>query len=88
MPIVQINMMEGRSAETKRAMVAAVTDALSDTLGAPPDAVRILINELRPENYALAGLTAADQPLSERPGRNNGSSNGNGHSTVHSGNGS
>ncbi len=57
MPIIQVNMMEGRSVQQKRAMVAAVTRAVGDTLGADPNTVRIIINELIPEHYAVAGLT-------------------------------
>lgn len=69
MPIIQVHLMEGRSREQKRRMVAAITDATVEALGVAPDSVRILIHELQPEHYALAGVTAADRPLSARPGR-------------------
>jgi 4-oxalocrotonate tautomerase len=66
MPIVHIEMMEGRSTETKRRMVAAVTHALSNSLNAPPESVRIVIQELQPDHYAVGGVTAAEQPLADR----------------------
>lgn len=75
MPIIQINLMEGRSPAQKRALVASVTDAVVEALGADPQSVRILIHELQPENYALAGITAAEQSLASRPGHGS-----NGHS--------
>lgn len=63
MPIIQINMMQGRSVQQKRAMVAAITAAVHATIGAAPQSVRIIINELKPENYSVAGHTAEAQPL-------------------------
>lgn len=69
MPIIQIAMMEGRSVAQKRAMVAAVTQVMVDTLGANPKAVRIIINELVPEHFAVGGITAGEQPLASRADR-------------------
>lgn len=66
MPIVNIDLMEGRSVAAKRGMVAAVTDALVRALGVPPESVRILIHELDPEHFAVAGRTAGEAPLAQR----------------------
>ena len=68
MPIIQINLLEGRTVEQKRAMVAAVTDAIVSSLAAPRESVRIIINELGCENFAVAGTTAGQLPLSARNG--------------------
>lgn len=70
MPIIQVNMLEGRSTAEKRALVAALTDAVVESLGSDPQSVRIMIHELAAENYALAGTTAADRPLAQRRGTN------------------
>ena len=61
MPIVQIELLEGRTVEQKRAMVKEVTDAICRTLNAPPDAVRIIIRDMKFENYAAAGVLRSDQ---------------------------
>jgi len=61
MPIVQIDLLEGRTVEQKRAMVKEVTDAICRTLGAPADAVRIIIRDMKYENYATAGILRSDQ---------------------------
>lgn len=66
MPIIQVNMLEGRTIVQKRALVAAITEAVCKTLGAAPQSVRIIINELQPDHYAVAGVTAAEQPLAAR----------------------
>lgn len=61
MPIVEVHVAEGRSVAQKRAMVAAVTEAVSNTMAAPVSAVRIIIHELTPENYAIGGVTIGEK---------------------------
>ncbi len=60
MPIVQIEMFEGRTLEQKRNMVKEVTSALVKTVDCPPEAVRIIIREMKKENYAVTGLLSCD----------------------------
>lgn len=74
MPIVQVNMLEGRSVEQKRRMITAVTGALVESLGIAADSVRILIQELPAEHFAVAGVSAGERPLGAR--RANGASRG------------
>lgn len=66
MPIIQVNMLEGRSITQKRAMIAAITDAVVGSLGVSAESVRIMINEMHPEHFALAGISAGEQPLCTR----------------------
>ncbi len=61
MPIVQIELLEGRTVEQKRALVKEVTDAICRTVNAPPEAVRIILREMKFENYAGAGVLRCDQ---------------------------
>jgi 4-oxalocrotonate tautomerase len=56
MPVIIINMLEGRSAEKKRKLLRKVTDAVVETLEVEPESVRIIINEIPKENFAVAGL--------------------------------
>ena len=58
MPIIQMNLMQGRSEAMKRDAIVAVTDAVVRTLGVRREQVRIMINELLPENYGMGGETA------------------------------
>ncbi|MDO5096691.1 MAG: 4-oxalocrotonate tautomerase [Peptostreptococcaceae bacterium] len=55
MPVVQVEMMEGRTVEQKKAMVKKVTEALVETVGCSKDAVTVIIREMEKENYARAG---------------------------------
>ncbi|WP_022975945.1 tautomerase family protein [Nevskia ramosa] len=66
MPIIQVNMLEGRTVTQKRALHVALTDAAVAALGVPKDSVRVLIHELGVEHFALAGITAGELPLSKR----------------------
>ncbi|WP_293397079.1 2-hydroxymuconate tautomerase family protein [Nevskia sp.] len=66
MPIIQVNMLEGRTVTQKRALHAALTEAAVAALGVPKDSVRVMIHELGQEHFALAGITAGELPLSKR----------------------
>lgn len=61
MPIVQIDLLEGRTVDQKRALVKAVTDAICNTVNASPEAVRIILRDMKFENYATAGVLRSDQ---------------------------
>jgi len=60
MPILQVEMLKGRTIEQKRNMVKKVTDAITETLDFPKEAVRIIIREMELENFASAGVLRAD----------------------------
>lgn len=55
MPIITINMKEGRTLEKKQKLVKQVTDAVCSSLELTPDHVRIILNEMGPQDYAVAG---------------------------------
>ncbi len=61
MPIVQIDMFEGRTIEQKRALVDKVTRAIAEAVGCPEDAVRIILRDVKRENFAHAGKLQCDQ---------------------------
>lgn len=57
MPIAQIHMLEGRTEEQKAAVIEKVTDALCEAVGAPREAVRVMIMEMANTNYGIGGDT-------------------------------
>ncbi len=61
MPIVRIELLQGRAHTVKNELIARVTDAVVTTLGIDPDQVRVLIYELPPEHWAVGGQTKATQ---------------------------
>lgn len=60
MPIVHIDILE-RTVEAKRKLVAAVTDAVVDSLGVSPESVTIVINDMKADHYAVAGVLHTDK---------------------------
>ena len=60
MPLVTIQMVEGRSLEQKRQMVKDITDAVCKNVGCPPDAVSITLIEGKRENFGKAGKLLCD----------------------------
>ncbi|HEU4976306.1 MAG TPA: 2-hydroxymuconate tautomerase [Baekduia sp.] len=61
MPLIQVTLVEGRSAEAKRALMEQLTDATVRTIGAPRDAVRVILAEVPPEHWAVGGRPKSDR---------------------------
>jgi len=60
MPFVQIDFLEGRSVEQKRALVKKVTEAIVETANCPAEAVNIILREMPKEHLANAGKLRSD----------------------------
>ncbi|MBM4226716.1 MAG: 4-oxalocrotonate tautomerase [Gammaproteobacteria bacterium] len=60
MPLVQIHMLEGRSAEQKRALIEKVTEAVCASVAAPKEAVRVLITEVPKSHWGIGGVSAQE----------------------------
>ncbi|CAB4336130.1 MAG: 2-hydroxymuconate tautomerase family protein [Actinobacteria bacterium] len=60
MPFIQITLVEGRSVQQKRDLIAQVTQAAIDTVNATPENVRIAIYEVSADEWGVAGQTVAD----------------------------
>ena len=61
MPIIQVHMIEGRTVDQKRALVTSMTDAVAKSLNVKPDDVRIILQEMAKQDYAVAGVLIADK---------------------------
>jgi 4-oxalocrotonate tautomerase len=61
MPIVHIELLEGRSIEQKRDMVKKVTDAIVETAGCPIEAVKIVICEMQKTHFGEGGILRSDR---------------------------
>lgn len=61
MPLIQVSILKGRTAEQKRMLLGALTDAVVASVGGSPNSVRVIINEIEPSNWSVAGA-----PFSER----------------------
>ncbi|MGD9568210.1 MAG: 2-hydroxymuconate tautomerase [Sedimentibacter sp.] len=61
MPIIQVEMLKGRTLEQKRAMAEKVTQAVVETANCPKEAVRIIIREMEFENFSQGGVLKCDE---------------------------
>lgn len=61
MPIVQVELLKGRTVEQKRQMAKKVTEAIVESINCPAEAVRVIIREMSKEDYAVAGKLMIDE---------------------------
>lgn len=58
MPIMIVKLQEGRPPEKLEALIAALTEAAQQTLGAPKETIRVLIEEVPKTHWGIGGLSA------------------------------
>lgn len=56
MPTIRVEMFEGRTPEQKQAFVKAVTEATVKTLGTSPEAVDVVLFEIKKSDWATGGV--------------------------------
>ena len=61
MPVIRIEMMEGRTVEQKRALAKELTDAFVRTCDGKADSVYVVIDDVKKENWAVAGKLVLDR---------------------------
>ena len=60
MPLIEIHLLEGRTPEQKKKLLASVTQAVHESLGSPLASIRVWVNEVSGDEYMAAGELAAD----------------------------
>ena len=55
MPIVTIEMLEGRSLEQKKEMAKRITDVITEVTDVNPEVVWIRFDEMKKENFSTSG---------------------------------
>ena len=76
MPIISVVIGEGRSSEKKRGLIRALTDAAVDSFDVRPDQVRVILNEVPLDHYAVAGTTFAEKAEGDSAGSQMANANG------------
>ncbi len=61
MPLIQVTMLEGRTADQKRKLARLITDAMVEEAGARREAIVVTFHELSKESYASGGVLMADK---------------------------
>ncbi len=61
MPFVEVTLAEGRTPEQLRALLSAVTTAVSESVSAPKESIRVCIREVPPTHWAAGDVTLAER---------------------------
>jgi len=61
MPIIEVTLMEGRTYEKKKALIKELTDATENAIGAPRQAIRVILREVPAEHFAVAGVPKSEE---------------------------
>ncbi|HLV85523.1 MAG TPA: 2-hydroxymuconate tautomerase [Candidatus Sulfotelmatobacter sp.] len=61
MPLVQITMLAGRTADQKRKIAKRITDVMVEEAGARREAIVVAFQEVTKESYAVGGELMIDK---------------------------
>ncbi|MGI9487093.1 MAG: 4-oxalocrotonate tautomerase [Geminicoccaceae bacterium] len=60
MPVIRVEMFEGRNAEQKRALVKELTETFVRTARGTPESVQIVLTDVAKDDWAVAGKLCSD----------------------------
>jgi len=60
MPVVNISLYAGRTAEQKAALALAVTKTISETAGIPDSATTIIFSDVEKTDWSIGGVMASE----------------------------
>lgn len=61
MPLIHIDLLEGRSKEQLKNLVKDVTAAVAKNTGAPAEHIHIVLNEMANDHYSVGGVLHSDE---------------------------
>ena len=61
MPIIRVDLFEGRSPDQKKTIVKELSETLARTAGCSVEAVEVLITDHSKDNWGFGGVTARDK---------------------------
>lgn len=70
MPIIRVELLEGRTKEQKQAFAKAVTDNFVATCGGTPQSVQVVFQHVAPEDWASSGQLLSEKaaaPSAKQP---------------------
>jgi len=66
MPHVIISIWKGRDAKMKKVLIEKVTDAITEAVSCPKEAVQVVVEEVEKENWGIGGVPASEK-FPDRP---------------------
>lgn len=61
MPIIHVELVEGRSVEQKRKLAKIITEATAETMGCPMEAVKVIYRDMKATDFAEGGILRSDK---------------------------
>jgi 4-oxalocrotonate tautomerase len=61
MPLIEVTLVAGRSAEQLRALITGLTRAAAEAVDAPVESVRVVIREVPATHWAAGDVTIAER---------------------------
>ncbi len=61
MPLIEIHLLAGRTDEQKKALCAAVSEAVRASIGVPVESIRVWLQEFSHEDFMAAGQWYGDR---------------------------
>ena len=62
MPLVQVYMFEGRTAEQKKKIVAGITQAMVDGAGTGAEEVHVILHDMATSDWSNGGVLYSENP--------------------------
>jgi 4-oxalocrotonate tautomerase len=61
MPIINVQILEGRPKEKVTELIKNLTETTSETLGAPKENIRVLVSEVPKTHWGIGGISVSDR---------------------------
>jgi 4-oxalocrotonate tautomerase len=62
MPIINIQILQGRPESKIKDLITNITDTVADTLEVPKERVRVIISEVPKTHWGIGGTAVSDIP--------------------------
>jgi 4-oxalocrotonate tautomerase len=59
MPLIQVTLIEGRSADMKAALIRGLTEAAVQATAAPSESIRVILQEVPGAHWGVGGVSKA-----------------------------
>jgi len=67
MPIIHVELVEGRTKEQKKQLGEAITKAAVDIVNVPADAVKVIFVDMKKDDYMEGGILRSEHWASDAP---------------------
>ena len=60
MPLINVQIMEGRPPEKVTELIKNLTSTVEETLNAPKESIRVIVTEVPKTHWGIAGIPASE----------------------------